>query len=459
MLKVILFTLLPFLLFAQIKFIPVSGDYASFYGNDSLAYVEIYASIFQGSLDYQLDEAGTYKASFTSKLELSDATGVVKNLTHNYQNTFTDTLTANKYNQFVDIFSLQIPYGSYKAKLQINDNFSMKNGQYLFEFQTIEPSEELFLSDIELCSSVNRDTSQSLYSKNGLKVVPNPRRTYDLLQKMLYFYVEINNLSYDPEQTNLYEFDYAVTTSQGDTIKSRSTMKKEIAGERLVEIGALNVMALPHDAYYINVKTRDILTNTEITGRKLFQVFKPSAKKSDQDSSDVNEIITGIYGQFSKEDLMQEFAIARYLASRNEEKVFQKLENAEAMKSFLAGFWRRKDELFKTEPGEFRKIYMNRVEMANERFRTMGRDGWKTDRGRALLLYGEPDEYERFPSSMDALPYIIWHYYDLEGSQIFVFIDQDGFGDYRQIHSTYRRELQNENWQSLVKKSGGGYGY
>ncbi|MEJ2542771.1 MAG: GWxTD domain-containing protein [Calditrichaceae bacterium] len=89
----------------------------------------------------------------------------------------------------------------------------------------------------------------------------------------------------------------------------------------------------------------------------------------------------------------------------------------------------------------------------------MGREGWKTDRGRVFLIYGDPDEYERFPSSMDALPYIIWHYYDLEGSQIFVFTDLDGFGDYRQIHSSYRKELQNPNWQNMLSKSSGSGGF
>lgn len=452
--KLFFLLLLPILIFGQFHFIPLSGDYASFQSTDSLAYLEVYLSIFQGSIEYIEDENGKFTATFTNKLELSNESGIVESMTHNYQNSFEDTTSAYIYNQFVDIFLLEVPYGTYKAKLEIQDNSSLKKGEYIFDVKTIEPSADLSLSDIEICSHLSVDTSKSIYFKNGLKVVPNPRKIYDILQPMLYFYVEINNLSYNPEQINQYEFSYAVTSNQGDTVKTRKPITKQIAGERLVEVGAMNVMALQHNPYFLNVRVKDNAIGKEITGRKLFQVYKPT-KEIVSESQDQNEIITGIYGQFTKEDLENEFAIARYMASRDEEKVFKKLETADAMKAFLVTFWQTRDKIYRTGPGEYRKSYMNRVEIANERFRSMGRAGWKTDRGRALLLYGEPDEYERFPSSMDALPYIIWHYYDLEGSQIFVFTDMDGFGDYRQIHSTYRRELQNHNWQNIIAKSGG----
>ena len=454
MYKLIFLLLLPIIVFGQFHFIPLSGDYASFHSTDSLSYIEVYLSIFQGSIEYTEVDTGKFTASFTNKLELSNESGPVETMTHNYQNSFQDTSSAYKYNQFVDIFLLEVPYGAYKARLEIQDNNSSKKGEYLFDIKTVEPKKELSLSDIELCSHLSVDTTKSLYFKNGLKVVPNPRKIYDVLQPMLYFYVEINNLSYNSEQINQYEFSYAITSSSGDTVKTRKPIIKQIAGPKLVEIGALNVMALQHNPYFLNVRAKDIKTGKEITGRKLFQVYKPT-KNEVSEPDYQNEIITGIYGQFTKEDLEKEFSIVRYLASRDEEKVFKKLETADAMKAFLATFWQTRDNINRIGPGEFRKMYMNRVEIANDRFRSMGRDGWKTDRGRVLLLYGEPDEYERFPSSMDALPYIIWHYYDLEGSQIFVFTDMDGFGDYRQIHSTYRRELQNSNWQNVISKSGG----
>lgn len=458
MFKIIAILILPLIAFSQVGFIPISCDYASFHSTDSLAYIEIYVSTFQGSIQYSEDEPGVFTASFTNTLVLSDDSGPIDTLVHNYRNSFQDTLSAYKYNQFIDIFAIEVPYGSYKAKSEIVDNTSLKKGEYLIEINTITPEEGLLLSDIELCTKIVPDTIKSIYHKNGLKVVPNPRRIFDVLQPMLYFYVELNNLSHDINQQNQYEFGYAIVTTDGDTVKTRKPILKNIAGPKLVEIGALNVMALPSNNYFIVAKAKDIATNKEVINRSKFQVYKPSTE-TQPGEQDQNAIITGIYGEFTREDLKNEFAVAKYLATRDEEKVFNKLETAEAMKSFLLTFWQAKDIQFRVQSGEFRKIYMNRVEIANERFRTMGREGWKTDRGRVLLLYGEPNEYERFPSSMDALPYIIWHYYDLEGSQFFVFTDMDGFGDYRQIHSTYRKELQNPNWESVLSKSSGSGGF
>ncbi|MEJ2542772.1 MAG: hypothetical protein P8Y99_01765 [Calditrichaceae bacterium] len=279
MYKTILLILFPIIIFAQVQFIPISCDYASFHSSDSLTYLEIYVSTFQGSIQYNKDESGVYTGSFKNTLVLSDNSGSIDTLIHNYKNSFNDTLSAYKYNQLIDVFTLEVPYGSYTAKVEILDNTSLKKGEYLFKINTITPKDGLFLSDVELCNKIGMDTSKSLYYKNGLKVVPNPRRVYDLLQPMLYFYVELNNLSFQSAQQNNYEFSYAITTISGDTVKTRKPLIKGIAGPKLVEMGALNVMALSNDNYKIVVKAKDIKTNKEATKHARFQVYKPSAER------------------------------------------------------------------------------------------------------------------------------------------------------------------------------------
>jgi hypothetical protein len=81
----------------------------------------------------------------------------------------------------------------------------------------------------------------------------------------------------------------------------------------------------------------------------------------------------------------------------------------------------------------------------------MGRDGWQTDRGRVYLLYAEPDDVQRFPSSDNGKPYEIWNYNQIESGVVFVFIDRNGFGDYQLVHSTKRGELQDESWQKYLQ--------
>lgn len=451
--KILCFAILPLLAFAQFQFIPISADYASFYSTDTTAYIEIYVSLFQGNLHYEKSESGEYVASFQSNVELKQNDEKIKTLSHSYQNTSMDTASLKKYNQFVDIFTAEIPYGTYSAKIQIVDNSSQLKGEYILDIATIRPKETVFLSDIELCSQITRDTTKSMFYKNQLKVVPNPRKVFDILQPMLYYYVEINNLPFTQTEKHFYEFDYFITTNDGDTVKSKKPVKKEIIGNTLVEAGALNVMALPQNSYFINARVKDLTNDYTATNRQMFYVYKPSKKDTITSESKLQPIAE-VYISSSKDDLKNEFKMIRYIASRDEEKVFKNLENSEAMKKFLTEFWRTRDRKTNLVIGMSRANYFRSIQYANSNFGSMSKPGWKSDRGRILLIYGEPDEYERFPSSMDILPYVVWRYHNLEGGQIFVFTDLDGFGEYQLIHSSYRKELQNWQWQEMISKGG-----
>lgn len=449
--------MIPAITFAQIQFVPIAVDYATFRGNDSLAFVEIYVSFFQGNLQYQPDEEGKFVASFINKIELSQNDEVVATREHRYQNTTEDTAKLTQYNQFVDIFNLQLPYGTYKTKIEMKDVNSMRRGEYLMELTTIKPADTLQFSDIELCSELRRDTANSMFSKNQLRVVPHPRRVFDLLNPMLYFYVEVNNLSHDDDASHFYEFDYAVVNGQGDTIRHVPADKKEIMAPNMVEAGGFNVMALSRNIYFLQTKATDLTTGQTTTARRKFFVNKPIPKDTTKSTGPLPEIAS-IYHSFSPEQLKKEFEMAKYLANKKEEKIFENLENPEAMKKFLTSFWRKQDKKQNYERGgrSARNHFMQLIQYANQNFDTMNLEGWETDRGRVLLLYGRPDDIERHPSSMDQLPYEIWNYYQLEGGSFFVFADRQGFGDYELIHSSYRKEIQNPNWQKIVNKSSGG---
>ena len=103
-----------------------------------------------------------------------------------------------------------------------------------------------------------------------------------------------------------------------------------------------------------------------------------------------------------------------------------------------------------TPRNEAYQDYMARVKKSNDRYTSMGREGWKTDRGRVYLTYGEPSEIERFPNQTNTKPYEIWHYNDLEGGVIFVFADLTGFSQYTLVNSTLRGELRDDNWQNRI---------
>lgn len=98
-----------------------------------------------------------------------------------------------------------------------------------------------------------------------------------------------------------------------------------------------------------------------------------------------------------------------------------------------------------------RAEYLRRVEKASQRYRAFSKPGWRTDRGRVNILYGEPDEMERVPNSENSKPYEIRKYLQIEIGVEFVFVDRSGFGEYVLVHSTKRGELKDEGWQRFLR--------
>jgi len=447
-----LLMLIPMIAFGQLQFIPINADYTSFVLNDTMAYVEIYIGYFQGNLKYIPNPEGGMTASFTNKIELSRDGKMVDEQSHNYQNSTQDTSKLSGYNQFIDIFRLQVPYGKYQAKVQLSDHNSNLTGEYTLDLTTITPQSGMFFSDIELSAEIKQDTAKGLFYKNGLKVLPNPSSTFDVLHPMMYFYTELNNLNFNTDKKNHYSFEYFITSLEGDTLKKKNAVSKEIRALSQIEIGGLNVMALAQNTYILNLKAVDLESGKTAEAKRRFGVFKPSAKRDSIVAETAKNKVMDLFLTMKKEELLEEFQMAKYLASRTEEKVFKNLENEDAMRQFLTQFWTERDALAHVPPGMSRHRYMRLVEYANLNFSTMGRKGWKSDRGRILMIYNEPDELERFPSSMDQVPYQIWRYHNLEGGAFFVFADLDGFGDYQLLHSSYRKELQNPNWENIINK-------
>ena len=82
-----------------------------------------------------------------------------------------------------------------------------------------------------------------------------------------------------------------------------------------------------------------------------------------------------------------------------------------------------------------REEYLSRVSYANTNFRVLGRDGFKTDRGRVMILYGQPDDVDRHPNETEMRPYEVWSYNNIQGGVIFVFVLRNAAGDYELVHT------------------------
>ena len=98
-------------------------------------------------------------------------------------------------------------------------------------------------------------------------------------------------------------------------------------------------------------------------------------------------------------------------------------EKADAFKDL----WKKKDPTPGTDRNELMEEYYSRVEYANKNFKHY-LDGWRTDMGMVFIIFGSPNNVDRHPFDIDAKPYEVWYYYEL--NRQLVFVDETGFGDY-----------------------------
>ena len=138
-------------------------------------------------------------------------------------------------------------------------------------------------------------------------------------------------------------------------------------------------------------------------------------------------------------ELDQEFRWLRYEANDRERSNFEQLSGADAKRKFLSDFWRGR-------PAGKRDEYLARVAVANQTMRAGAKDGFRTDRGRVLIMYGNPDDVDRHPNEIDSRPYEIWSYNNIQGGVIFVFVQRTAGAEYELVHSTHRNELRDDNW-------------
>jgi GWxTD domain-containing protein len=82
----------------------------------------------------------------------------------------------------------------------------------------------------------------------------------------------------------------------------------------------------------------------------------------------------------------------RYLLLDEERAEWKDLGTDGEREAFVARFWARRDPDPATPANEYKDEIARRLAAANRLFRTEGRAGWLTDRGRIYLTFGAPDE-------------------------------------------------------------------
>jgi GWxTD domain-containing protein len=250
-----------------------------------------------------------------------------------------------------------------------------------------------------------------------------------------------------------YDIRTVVYDAVGNQYFERDNTKNR-RHESSVEVGTVNTSSFQSGTYTLMVAVVDKISNLAVTSSRRFFVFNPHhGIAEDARDSARHGVVASIFAIMSEEELDQEFERMRYITASDDRQVYSRLESKAEKQVFLYEYWRKLDPDPITSVNPLRQEYLNRVEHANQQFSFGFREGWRSDRGRVFITYGPPDEYERYPSRSDTKPFEIWHYNNIQGGVVFVFVDRTGFQDYQLVHSTHRSELRDDNWQQYIRQN------
>jgi len=432
------------LVFPQDKF-DFEFDYAQFGYDSSSNYVEFYYSFNQASLTVNHNDTIDYTEGILH-ITIEDTSTGESQVDQDWliSHIVKDSLNLNK--SLVGVIGFILNDGIYKCDIIGKDAIDSEKQRSITEILEIKPFYQLGISmgDIQLASNIiqGSDNKSSIFYKNTFEIMPMPTGTFGENQPVLFYYTELYNVK--SQDDSKLRIDQHVINSRGQLVNQKSKLIGRSLDSR-VEVGTVMTYKLPTDTYTLVLSLIDSAANYGVSSSKKFFVYNPSVEYVDTFKTQGSNLVVGMFGVMSEEELDDFFAKSRYIASEPEIEKYKNLTTENAKRRYLTNFWKARDEDPSDNMNHYLKDYMRRIKESNLKYKALSKEGWQTDRGRVYLIYGLPSDIDRYPNQTETRPYEIWNYYDIEGGVQFIFGDVTGFSDYILLHSTKRGEQKEVN--------------
>ena len=405
--------------------------------------VEVHLAVDAGSLSYVKTTAG-YSA--TAKV----AVAFYQNGTVVSQDRFTLAVPAVKDTQVAALrFHVAHseryfpPTGDLRLEVRISDENAPESEAAVLTREFSLPPSSVF-SDVLWIEKPEPSETASIQVKNGYRFPPRATADYFHEKDTMRFYVEIygaDGLSADP----VY-FTAEVLTNGVATLKSR--FKPTAPTPFAFLAAAFDVRKLPSQTHQLVVRLHKndgvVLAET----RRKFFVYNPGVEAAPP-SPDADYAYLSLYG-YNEKELDYFIPTLQYLSGESEKDFARSLKTFEEKKNYFYYFWDKRNS---EEPGKGWRDYLKLIQFANRKYTALGKDGWKTERGRVLLTYGAPSDVQDFTGQDNAVPYEVWTYNKLKNQTgvNFVFAAPSLNPDQMElVHSTLVGEVYNPNWRQLV---------
>lgn len=381
-------------------------DVLNFYSSEGTkSRVDLYVEVPLGNLEFKRSKKD--KKVFVSKFDLSidvkdkDGKLIYNNLSKEEVTTEETGQEYLSHNSQILTRNLFLAPGEYDVKVSINELSTEKFAEaqrkiYVKDFAAIP----LSISDVMIVSYMSESAGKRT-------ITPDVARNVGSIDTFYLFYyvynnnnedfIDVNCRIYDNSKNEVFNKKEVINASQGSNFQNQL------------------FMAFPTQGLTYGKFTVEITAASKSFNASENATFENQSTQFPLPLTEINELISQLQ-YIAKDDEMD------YLKSAK--------TTAEKQKRFIE-FWKKKDPTPSTKRNEIMQEYYRRIAVSDKKFSTMYTKGWKTDMGMVYIIFGEPNNVDRHPFDLDAKPYEIWEYYDLDRQ--FVFVDNSGFGDYRLI--------------------------
>ena len=312
------------------------------------------------------------------------------------------------------------------------------------------------ISDITIATAIGRSSDrEDPFYKNGLSIMPNPNHLYGEGVAQLFYYTEVyhaEHLAGDNGQYTALIF-VSAANSAGPLGGMQKRLVRQVRTPDVL-VGSFALDALPTGTYFVHVVLLDESNEAQGEQAQKFFVYNPAVTAAETVELELS-FESSQYVSMPEDEVESAMQVIRIIATDQEDRRIRQIKELDERRRFLMDFWKVRDPSpATTENEEFDEFY-TRLLYANERYSVRSKEGWDTDRGRALIKYGAPSAIEPHLYERDLKPYELWTYHNISGAgqAIFVFADLDGFGEFQLIHSTVAGERKLVNWRQELRSS------
>lgn len=264
-------------------------------------------------------------------------------------------------------------------------------------------------------------------------------------QTQLSYYLELY-----PGRAESLSVNARVLDAGGKQIIAAQPQKLGIAASGGITYGILDLAGLPEGPYRLEV------TATGDSAMVRSAPFTMAPLETAVAVGNASDVATeDVFSDKTEAGLDSLYAPLVYLMSSQESGQYSGL-TVDGKRRWLRDFWARRNPAGGAGRSALMDQYYARVNEANSRFKeggAAGAAGWRTDRGRIFILYGQADERLDRRNNGTTNPYEVWKY-TRDRNLKYVFMDLTRFGNYTLIWTNDRKEQIRPNWEDLLGTDG-----